>query len=61
MDTFLNRLIMFVPEKKLGCMMPTIRDTASIITIMALLLNHLATASPFNFLVASTIDSLLIY
>jgi hypothetical protein len=29
--------------------------------IMALLLSHLPTALPFNFLVASTIDSLLNY
>ena len=61
MDTFLNRLIMLVPEKKLGWMMPTMRDTASIRTMMALLPSHFFTDLPVTFLVASTIDSLLVY
>jgi len=61
MDTFLNRLIRFAGAKKFGWMMPTNRETSSIRTIMALLPSHFFTDLPVNFLVASTIDSLLVY
>ena len=60
-NLFKNVLTRFATAKKLGWMMPTIRDTASIRTIMALLPSHFFTDLPVNFLVASTIDSLLVY
>ena len=50
-----------VTGSSLDSQLSSVPACQSIITIMALLLSHLVTALPFNFLVASTIDSLLIY